>query len=411
MKESKWIVGGLKRQPYLGCSIKKIQRENGEGGFEIVLIKSESPGQRGGLRVGDVVTEINGISVKGFNKISEVFRQKELEDESVLIRYYRNGESKDSTVTLEPKELEQSEDNRVIYDSIESQGRRLRVILSKPKAVKGINPPIILFIQGIVDQSIDFVHNPNHPYKKIIDGFMKRGFSTLRLERAGKGDSQGSPYREQSFYEEVDDYRAALDYIASLDEIDKREIYLFGYSLGGVIAPLIADRNIKGIIVFGTIASNYYDYILNTMERQNLRKGMREDDLKQYIQHAREVLGNIFDDRLAEDPYLFGKRDLFHRQLAQHNLLNYWRGISSHVLIVIGKEDYVADIKDHLNLYDQLKSKNEVEYVNLLQPNVDHNFIHVKTNLFADEVLNEIVDWCIKIKIHTSDMKEDKDEG
>lgn len=49
--------------PYLGCSI----RSKGDG-MQIIMIKSGSPAEKSGLKVKDVITEIDGKSVSSINE-------------------------------------------------------------------------------------------------------------------------------------------------------------------------------------------------------------------------------------------------------------------------------------------------------------------------------------------------------
>lgn len=49
--------------PYLGCSIRSKQ-----DGMQIILIKSGSPGEKSGLKIKDVITEIDGKSVSSINE-------------------------------------------------------------------------------------------------------------------------------------------------------------------------------------------------------------------------------------------------------------------------------------------------------------------------------------------------------
>src|SRR5690606_19165351 len=73
--------------------------------------------------------------------------------------------------------------------------------------------------------------------------------------------------------EEVeDDVEKVVEYAQGLPEIDKSKIYIFGHSLGGMVAPRLATKNtnIKGIIMaaaparsFGDILVEQYQYLLS----------------------------------------------------------------------------------------------------------------------------------------------------
>jgi len=53
-----------KRKPFLGCSIRFVEELNG---MRIINVKSDSPAERAGLRVNDVILEIEGRKILSIN--------------------------------------------------------------------------------------------------------------------------------------------------------------------------------------------------------------------------------------------------------------------------------------------------------------------------------------------------------
>jgi predicted metalloprotease with PDZ domain len=53
-------------KPYLGCSIRS--NEEGTQGMKVLMIKSDSPAEKAGLRVRDIIVEINGKKVRDINE-------------------------------------------------------------------------------------------------------------------------------------------------------------------------------------------------------------------------------------------------------------------------------------------------------------------------------------------------------
>lgn len=53
------------KKPYLGCSIRA--NEEGQKGMKIVMIKSDSPAEKAGLKVKDIILEIEGKSILSIN--------------------------------------------------------------------------------------------------------------------------------------------------------------------------------------------------------------------------------------------------------------------------------------------------------------------------------------------------------
>ena len=52
-------------------------------------------------------------------------------------------------------------------------------------------------------------------------------------------------------------------------DVDADRVFIFGHSMGGVMAPLLAaDVPVRGIIVYGTIARTWTEYWLENLRRQ-----------------------------------------------------------------------------------------------------------------------------------------------
>ncbi len=77
----------------------------------------------------------------------------------------------------------------------------------------------------------------------------------MRVDKPGTGESEGPPCAEGGFREELAGYRAALRVLRTNPAVDPDRIFLFGESLGGFMAPLLArETHVAGISTYGTIA-------------------------------------------------------------------------------------------------------------------------------------------------------------
>jgi pimeloyl-ACP methyl ester carboxylesterase len=87
-----------------------------------------------------------------------------------------------------------------------------------------------------------FYHHGNsrgiHAYWDRMEYFYKAGFNTLIYDYRGFGRSEG-----QSSQESIEaDAEAALDYLLSRRDVDRQNIILYGYSLGGVPSVYLANK-------------------------------------------------------------------------------------------------------------------------------------------------------------------------
>ena len=95
-----------------------------------------------------------------------------------------------------------------------------------------------------------------------VDSLTAKGFVTIRVEKTGMGDSKGLPCNECDFHTEKQGFLDGLKQLKSLPYVDKQNIFIAGFSIGGVIAPLIAQPEpVKGIIVYGTAGRNWLEYL------------------------------------------------------------------------------------------------------------------------------------------------------
>ncbi len=135
------------------------------------------------------------------------------------------------------------------------RSRPRRPVADDPTATKPKGEgrhPALFFIQGIGLYSIDNPVGPLGSHKIIVDDFARRGFVTLRVDKPGCGDSEGGPARDVDFDTELDGYRQALKMLKARGDVDTDRVFIFGHSMGGVMAPLLAAGvpTVQGVIVF-----------------------------------------------------------------------------------------------------------------------------------------------------------------
>ena len=62
------------------------------------------------------------------------------------------------------------------------------------------------------------------------------------VDKPGCGDSEGGPWTEIDFMTELDGYRQGLKALKASPFVDPEHVFLFGHSMGGVMAPLLSCR-------------------------------------------------------------------------------------------------------------------------------------------------------------------------
>lgn len=267
--------GDLKRRGYLGAQLgpmnaqlKAEQKLDSDDGAEVREVFPGTAAEAAGLKPGDVLRAINGVAVKSPAEAVATIARGKAGDELALA-LVRDAAPLTRTVTLRERPRESSAGFETIYGSIPSQGGRLRTIVTRPKG--GGRHPALFLIQGIGCYSVESVAGRPVEFKRIADDFTENGYATLRVEKPGCGDSEGGPCEDVDFVTELDGYRQGLAMLKGLDFVDPERIILFGHSLGGLWAPILASEGpVKGVAVYGTVLKPWYEYELENRRRQLL---------------------------------------------------------------------------------------------------------------------------------------------
>jgi pimeloyl-ACP methyl ester carboxylesterase len=227
----------------------------------------------------------------------------------------------------------------------------------------------------------------------------------MRAERPGCGDSEGGPLREVDFDTELAGNREALLALKRLDYVDAERVFIFGHSMGGIMAPLLAAQTpVRGIAVFGTASGTWFESVFGQRrrlasldgtdaaeaDREILRQARFWYPLLVERKTPREILEK--DSELAklgwvkDDKYVGDRTYKFHHQLADKSLAEAWSKVAATRLSVGGKEAFprvlaIWGTSDWLATKDQATWIAEV--VNRVQPgqasvatpdSVDHFF-------------------------------------
>jgi hypothetical protein len=285
-----------------------------------------------------------------------------------------------------PKESRPDADT--VYGAVESDGALLRTVLTKPP---GDGPfPAILLIQGLGPLSVDAPQNPTMVYRRFIDHWTRSGFVTMRVEKPGVGDSEGGPHDQVDFDRETRGFLAGLRDLAATPGVDPKRLHLFGHSMGGIMAPILARQlPVRRICVYGTSALTWLEYELENHRRQESLAGVDPAELDARQRARAPFLAALYEgkeslDRLLEsrpdmrDAYpgglVYGKTPAFFLQLAKLNIAEQWKGAEAEVLSLWGGSDFVTGPRDHLAVVEAVNHGRSPRARYLAQPGIDHGF-------------------------------------
>jgi dienelactone hydrolase len=114
--------------------------------------------------------------------------------------------------------------------------------------------PAVVLVAGSGPEDQDETILANKPFKDIAWGLASRNIAVLRynkrtLQYASQLQAQDAGLTVNQ--ETVDDARAAVTLMSKRPEIDPRRIFVLGHSLGGMLAPRIAqgDARVAGLVI------------------------------------------------------------------------------------------------------------------------------------------------------------------
>ncbi|MDG5767465.1 alpha/beta fold hydrolase [Balneolales bacterium ANBcel1] len=318
-------------------------------------------GERIGLKPGDRLVSVNATPTADMSALQAILSQSR-EGDPVKAVIVRDGEELVLEDAFASRGYETHPGSEVIYTSAPFRDGLLRVIINKPP---GETPmPAMLFIPGYTCTSIEYWQD-NHPYKRILDAYVEAGYVTLRIEKSGLGDSWNTPECESTdLLDEVENFEQGLKKLKTLPYVDPSRIIIYGHSMGGVIAPALSARyDVAGVIVYGTSALSWFEYMTGLARVQNQLAGMDPITHEQSVVDRYELNYRFFIkgealEELAADPRLdsllqstmgydgggriYGRNAEYWRQIQDEPHLENWRNTTAQVLVQFGESDFQA---------------------------------------------------------------------
>lgn len=397
----------LPRKASFGGQLAEATPNDTEGspqvsGALVVRVLPQQTAQLLGVQEKDVILKLNNQTISGSRsliaELKSVFGGQQLS-----LEVWRPGEKKVIKLTgkaIERAKQKSTEEYTVQYSSVESLGKRIRVITTIPK-VKQKSAAIFL-MGGIGSYSIDGEFS-NTAYGNVLESFAKSGFATVRVDKPGQGDSQGpAEYTDLLFDEEADAYLQALRAAKKNPSINADNIIVFGHSMGGCFGPLVASQeSVKGLAVYGTVAKSWYEYTLENERRQSLLAGARPDEIEAEIKESTQVFFRVFEEGMSiatiESKYPELKEALnsrfpdkktysgvglpFFQQLAKKNMMSYWAKVDAKTLVMYGENDFISGEGDHKMIADAMNIFKPKSSEFKIIPASDHGFFETTSPL------------------------------
>ncbi|HKQ97394.1 MAG TPA: alpha/beta hydrolase [Candidatus Polarisedimenticolia bacterium] len=250
----------------------------------------------------------------------------------------------------------------VLYDWVSnSRGDRLRTFITRPRGAIG-KVPAIFFVGWLSCDSIEYAQGEPDGFGSFVIGLIEQsGWATVRMDKPGVGESQGTACERSDFQGEMEGYQAAFEAMRKYDFIDLDRVFVVGISNGGGVAPLAArQQRVRGYVAAGSWGRTWYEHMLDAERKRLADAGTKPaaitEAIRGYIEFYAEYLvrGKTPGEILRQHPTWkslwsdapdgqWGRPAAFYQQLQALNLARTWESAGAPVLVIRGtREEYMS---------------------------------------------------------------------
>lgn len=382
-------------------------------------------GEAAGIQRGDVVTEVDTLPVNTSADFVHLVG-RHLAGDQVRIGLFRAGQKMTKTVTLKPRPFEVTPDATVLYRSVQAEGARRRVIITRPKAAG--HYPAVLLMGGLGCYSLDGELTRDSGYGPILRTLLKHDLVTLRVEKTGEGDSEGPACTDERATAELEaeGYVAGLRALKGYDFVDPSTVFVFAHSLGPLIASLVLPHeSVRGVVAAETIGRSWFEYGLENVRRQSTLVGKPLDQVDAEVRAHEKCAHDFFVlHEPAEEVVKHGEQcgemirsyagvpGPYMQQIGDLNLAKQWKQIDVPVLVIYGTSDPATSADESRYLVEIINTFHlgRATYVEL--PGMGHDFAlyssqaefllrrrDSKPHPFDNDILELIIGW-IEEQLH-----------
>lgn len=382
-------------------SLFKSLKLKSDKGALVQFIVPKSTAEILGVKPNDFIISCNNKSIQSTPELIKMAKYFK-DSDSISINIIRNNTSLKLMGIVKGKPFETSHKMEIIYGDFKYEDGYIRTILKKPIDKKSIGT--VYFVHGIPCYSLDNMQ-ANDPTKLAIEAMVERGFTVYYIEKKGMGDSYSTiPCEEIGFDKELDVFKEGYKNLLRLKDIDTSRIFIFGHSLGGVTAPLLAEQfHPKGVVVYGTVFKPWAEYLKDALVYQAALYGGNINDLKKMVASMEPTFNELFiygktAKELAKDDKhlkvlqealdynintnlgLSGRTIEFHKEINSHSISNAWKNTQAYVFAIYGESDIAANNSlDHEALINHVNKYNPGKGRFLLMPKTNHMFQEIGT--------------------------------
>jgi pimeloyl-ACP methyl ester carboxylesterase len=261
------------------------------GGLRVEAVMPGGTAEAAGIKKGDLITKVAGKTVQETHDVTMGELRTLPSGQALQYEIARDGKTMRLRAVAKaraPKGLAAglAQD----YGAFSFKAGKVRTLVTRPAQVQG-KAPAVLFVPGFTCASYADL-NADHPYPKIAQAFAQAGYVFMRAEKPGMGDSVGGAQCEtMDIRTEAEAFAAAYAALKARPDVASDQIFIFGHSLGGIIAPMIAEPGrFRGIVTYGASGWPWFDYLVQLLRVQSSYQTSDLMNLENDLRVAQRVL-------------------------------------------------------------------------------------------------------------------------
>jgi uncharacterized protein len=225
-------------------------------------------------------------------------------------------------------------------------------VLTLPNAKFAV--PAVVLVQGSGPQDQDESIGPNKPFKDLAYGLASQNIAVLRYvkrtKQYGADSKSDAPFTVKD--EVTNDAIAAVALLAKIPEINKKQIFVLGHSLGGMLVPRIAaeDPQVAGIIILAGTARPIEKVVVDQVNYIASMTQPETPENKQQVEKAEASTAQAESPSLKPDSVVdfFGSPipGSYFLDLRNYDPAQVAAGLKIPILVLQGGRDYQVTSAD-----------------------------------------------------------------
>ncbi len=221
----------------------------------------------------------------------------------------------------------------------------LKALVTLPADAEGPVPGVVL-VHGSGANDRNEAIGGCYPFADLAHGLAQRGIASIRYDK--RTYTYGNSYTEEEVNamtareEVLDDAQLAIEALAAQPGVDAERIVVVGHSLGGMLAPRIAQESggkVAGIVSLAGTARGYLDVVYD----QNMDVA-QDDSQRNTIKREYRKAENVLE--LDADDTVFGIPAPYLQDLYSHPVEESLAALSIPILVLQGENDFQMHTED-----------------------------------------------------------------